>query len=632
MNAPLKCFLSACLLLCAGLSNGQTNDLSTVKTYLENHKNNLQIVAQDYQDVVITKSFTEAETGIKRIYTQQKLNGIDVEGGSFALHINTRSQKEVGTNNLLPLHKFQKDGFSPIRNAEAIARQALYELKVTATTLQLKEKFNTADRKTIFKRSEVSLWDVPVKLVYLADEKAGKLRLAWQAQVYETGKQHYWVMYFDDQTGKLLRKVDLVMHCRFDGATTDAADHKQHQHSFGVNKISDVPLQTNSTGNGANLRGTAGANNQYRVYDLPFEAPTDAGASHALVTAPGHPVASVDGWHKVGNATTYNYTRGNNAYAFYDPSPGPLGGAPNPATAAINNGGPLGAPALVEPFKFDYPIDLTQQPETYRNGAIVNLFYWNNLIHDVFYQFGFNEDNANFQASHIFSNGQHGSAASLTGQNDEVWAQAQDGGGTNNANFLTLPDGTNGQMQMYLWTAALPDSLVQITSSTTGNPPAGKKYYSIQGSFNNTFNANLNTNPVLNKPFVLVKKNALSTVGTETQGCATGQQSIALPPSNDVNGKIVLIDRGNCSFIEKVLGAQMGGAAGVIIINNADGPPIAMVGSDAPGNAVNIPAVMISKADGDYLKAQIAAGSDMVGSIQQEKHPAPKRYGDMNMG
>ena len=43
-------------------------------------------------------------------------------------------------------------------------------------------------------------------------------------------------------------------------------------------------------------------------------------------------------------------------------------------------------------------------------------------------------------------------------------AQAQDGGGTNNSNFLTLPDGTNGQMQMYLWSVALPDSLVQIKS------------------------------------------------------------------------------------------------------------------------------------------------------------------------
>ena len=35
--------------------------------------------------------------------------------------------------------------------------------------------------------------------------------------------------------------------------------------------------------------------------------------------------------------------------------------------------------------------------------------------------------------------------------NDYVFADAQDGGGTNNANFGTPPDGSNPRMQMYLW-------------------------------------------------------------------------------------------------------------------------------------------------------------------------------------
>jgi extracellular elastinolytic metalloproteinase len=631
MKAPLKKIITACLLFCSGLALGQTTEISTVKTYLEQNKTQLNLSPADYNDVIVTRSFTEKETGIQRIYTQQKIAGIDVEGGSFSLHINTKTNSRIGTSNLLPLHLFQKDAAIAVRSAEFAARTALDHLKVPTSGLQLKEAFSTADKKTIFKRSEVALWDVPVRLVYLADDKNQKLRLTWQVQVYETNKQHYWVLYVDDQSGKILRKVDLVMHCQFAAGTTDANNHQQHDHDFGVNNITDVSPGIPVSGQD-NLRGTTGANNEYRVYDLPYEAPTDLGATHSLITNPGHAVASTDGWHKVANSSTYNYTRGNNAYAFYDPSPGPLGGVPNPATAAFNNGGVGGTPALIEPFKFDYPIDLTQQPENYRNAAIVNLFYWNNLIHDVFYQFGFNEDNGAFQSSHIFSDGQHGSSASLTGQNDEVWAQAQDGGGTNNANFLTLPDGLNGQMQMYLWTASIPDSLVQITSSTNGAPPAGKKYYSVQGSFNSTFNSNLNTNPLLNKQFVIVKKNALSTVGTDSEGCATGQQSIALPPSNDVSGKIVLIDRGNCSFVEKVLGAQLGGAAGVIIINNTDGEPIAMGGSDAPGNVVTIPSVMITKADGEYLKAQIAGGATIIGSLKQDNPPAPKRDGDIDNG
>ena len=41
--------------------------------------------------------------------------------------------------------------------------------------------------------------------------------------------------------------------------------------------------------------------------------------------------------------------------------------------------------------------------------------------------------------------------------NDHVNAEAQDGSGTNNANFSTPADGGSGRMQMYLWTAPTPD-------------------------------------------------------------------------------------------------------------------------------------------------------------------------------
>src|SRR5262249_2989902 len=36
-------------------------------------------------------------------------------------------------------------------------------------------------------------------------------------------------------------------------------------------------------------------------------------------------------------------------------------------------------------------------------------------------------------------------------QNDSVQAEAQDGGGENNANFATPPDGQRPRMQLYLW-------------------------------------------------------------------------------------------------------------------------------------------------------------------------------------
>ena len=64
---------------------------------------------------------------------------------------------------------------------------------------------------------------------------------------------------------------------------------------------------------------------------------------------------------------------------------------------------------------------------------MTNLFYWNNIIHDVQYQYGFDEAAGNFQVNN-YGRGGLG--------NDSVRAEAQDGAGTNNANFGTPPDGS----------------------------------------------------------------------------------------------------------------------------------------------------------------------------------------------
>lgn len=84
-------------------------------------------------------------------------------------------------------------------------------------------------------------------------------------------------------------------------------------------------------------------------------------------------------------------------------------------------------------------------PTTNQNQevAVQNLFYLNNLIHDDLYAHGFNEGARNFQEDNFGKGGVGG---------DSVNAEAQDGSGTNNANFSTPSDGGNGRMQMYLWT------------------------------------------------------------------------------------------------------------------------------------------------------------------------------------
>ncbi|MGH9250845.1 MAG: M36 family metallopeptidase, partial [Acidimicrobiales bacterium] len=74
----------------------------------------------------------------------------------------------------------------------------------------------------------------------------------------------------------------------------------------------------------------------------------------------------------------------------------PAGSAPNPnnwvRTDAVAAGNTDGGPGL----DFDFPADLTEHAQTYRDAAVTNLFYWNNVIHDVMYGFGFDEASGNF--------------------------------------------------------------------------------------------------------------------------------------------------------------------------------------------------------------------------------------------
>lgn len=141
--------------------------------------------------------------------------------------------------------------------------------------------------------------------------------------------------------------------------------------------------------------------------------------------------ATTYGWHFYGT-TNYTDTRGNNVWAYDD-------------SLAINAPGRFAASTTTgEPLTFNYVPDFTQAPTLGKNrrAATVNLFYWNNLMHDVLYQYGFTEAAGNFQTDNQGRGGTGG---------DYVHTETQDGGGTNNANFNTPPDGISGRMQMYLF-------------------------------------------------------------------------------------------------------------------------------------------------------------------------------------
>lgn len=88
-------------------------------------------------------------------------------------------------------------------------------------------------------------------------------------------------------------------------------------------------------------------------------------------------------------------------------------------------------------------------------------------------------------------------------------------------------------------------------------------------------------------------------LGSSADGTTTACSAI----TSDVAGKIALVDRGVCAFVQKAANAQAAGAKAVLIANTASG--VQGMSGDDPN--VTIPALLISVEDGALLKANLPA-------------------------
>jgi extracellular elastinolytic metalloproteinase len=221
---------------------------------------------------------------------------------------------------------------------------------------------------------------------------------------------------FDDIRAQLMwlpvRVGDARLVWNFQIRTLDS----QHWYDFTVGAdTGDVMTRFDWTNSGT-----------YNVYEEPDESPLHGSTGRTLVVDPEDSTASPNGWFSGGTMD------GNNVHACPDASPSNNVCDSNPQCSGTT---------------CNFSINLNNQPSSYIPAAVTNLFYWNNLVHDVQYQYGFDEPGGNFQENN-FGRGGNGS--------DSVNADAQDGGGNCNANFSTPTDGGNPRMQMYTCTNASP--------------------------------------------------------------------------------------------------------------------------------------------------------------------------------
>lgn len=299
------------------------------------------------------------------------------------------------------------------------------------------------------------------------------------------------------------------------------------------------------------------ANDSYNVFT------EDPGkTAQAIVAGPGAGNAeSPAGWLGAGTQLS-THISGNNVSSYLDED--------------ANNRPDAGGTPIAD-GNFVAPANLALEPTTANNQAVSvqNLFYLNNVIHDILYGNGFTEATGNFQEDN-FTLGGSGS--------DSVNAEAQDGSGTDNANFATPPDGSNPRMQMFLWTGAGPTHEVFVN---------GTSHIAREAEFGPALDTTGVTGPI-------VAVNDGIAGGTTTDGCEG-------LPRKSLDGAIALVDRGLCNFTVKVKNAQAAGAMGVIVANNAAGAPFVMGGDD---RGFRISSVMVSQADGATIRA--AAGATAI--------------------
>ncbi|GAB3997712.1 hypothetical protein GCM10028807_43440 [Spirosoma daeguense] len=412
--------------------------VETARQYVAANVQQQKLAPTDIDGLTVSSSYLSPSTGWYHVYFNQAFQNIEVYNRMMNVvlmnnQVSYMNHNFVSSLGLFPKMGTVKSAISPVMALQKAASNVGLAMTSFAPIQELtatKLADGTLTRAT-YSLSELSNEKIDVKLYWLPVEKEGKgesrldrLALSWGVRLLTKDGKNRWNIHVDATSGEILRKVDEIVRCDFGTPNHLKAPHEckgatlsGDAQYFGVKKESKV-----FTANG------------YTVFDYPVESPTFGSRTESVnpynrFVTTGTGPGPTNGWHHDG-VSSYSITRGNNVWAQED----------------VNDNDGTGFSPGSATLEFNFPY--TAGPNTAagnQSAAITNLFYWNNLIHDVLYKFGFDEPSGNFQNN----NGGRGGLG-----NDFVYADAQDGGGTDNANFDTPPDGQNGRMQMYLWTSA----------------------------------------------------------------------------------------------------------------------------------------------------------------------------------
>ena len=567
------------------LTAPRSGDPATIALdYLTSNVAALGLVAADLNTLALKDRFHTDGLGTNLFY-QQQVNGIPVFNAITSVHVLDNGAILAVNNLAVPAVATKLSATQPLVTAASAFTAALQNLGLAATPAALLPLSNLEQVRqgVAFRGTGVTKRPVPVRLSYVP-RVDGTVRLAWEMYVMSAGDA-VWYMHVDALNGAVLEKHNLV---------TSLDKYRV----YGFN--SESPIST--------------------------ETPTDL--HHDLNNEPGDRVASPTGWHSglttTGNNVNAVEDRDNNDTGGYQPlgigTPGNLtfdfahNDLRNPCAQPSVLGGVVSDAVNLKPCEAYSPLN----PNTNLQSSIVNLFYWNNIIHDVMVHYGFTEASGNFQNTNYTAEGTFRDV-------DAVFAQAQDGSGTNNANFFTPPDDgvtpllLPPAMQMYEWS---PPGVVRINlPATFADFDDGDK---VLAAATASFGTSLADLTEAQRTGDVELGNDGSTgdgTGTVNDGC---EPFVGFTP-----GKIALVERGLCEFGVKVLNAQNAGAKAAILHNTLGREVGNAMGPGVSGGSVTIPSVMIGQSNGLRIRAALAQG---VVNTTLQILPVPSRDSDIDAG
>ncbi|AKD02354.1 T9SS-dependent M36 family metallopeptidase [Pontibacter korlensis] len=559
--------------------------------HLKSNKSKYKVSEKDIADLKLSGESNSKKSGVKHLYIKQQFQGIEIHGAITNMAVTSDGKViHVGNRFYSQIEEKIKNKQPALDAAGAVAAAARHLGTTVKGPLTILETGDVSNREVLLSNGGISLESIPARLVYqpMVD---GSLRLAWEVSIYELDAENWWNIRVDAVTGEFLDKDNMVVHCQFENNGPGGSFlHDGHSHTTATpynDAVEAIPyVSAEKQVNNSNSPGL------YEVYPMPIESPSH-GNRKPVNAKSADRVASPTGWHTAGQ-TKYTITRGNNVYAYEDPDNTGYIGGPEDMYGYSPDGGTERV--------FKYPVDFSQQPSAYKDAAITNLFYWNNIIHDVWYKYGFDEESGNFQ-SFNFDKGGLGA--------DHVMAEAQDSRNIsttrNNANFATPVDGFRPRMQMYLWSGIPDGDMFRVTSPAA----IAGSYLAIQA----TFGPRLSSTPITGK---LVLADGLLACGAISNAAA-------------IAGNIAVVYRGSCEFGVKVLNAQNAGAIAVVVINNAPGTPTAMgVGATNP-SLITISSLMITDEAGAKIRALLDSNQEVIVSLKDDGS-GPEIDGDFDNG